>query len=206
MNAAWPGACDGRRRPPTLGRTDENRANSAKGPAFCFLNYLFFFKLKQKKKKRSKYDGAICVRLTKGDNDEPAKPRLQSGNSRPCGSSGPTSKNINFWKRGFFLSRVSAKKNWGVFFAFWGCFCAFWVCFCAFWGCFCAFGVFLFFARQRDFFSGGSFEKAYHTKTGNFRSARLRASSQAPSPATANKLFGFWVLAGACQRHGVGVF
>ena len=69
--------------------------------------------------------------------------------------------------RGIFFPRVSAKKNWCFFFVFWGCFCAFGGCFCSFWGCFCAFGVFLFFARQRNYFLGSFFSKAYHTETGN---------------------------------------
>ena len=94
---------------------------------------------------------------------------VQSGNSRRCWSSGPTSKNNFIFGRGhFFFARKREKKTW-VFFP------VFWRCFCAFRGCFCAFGVFfLLFARQRDFFFFFSFlPKAYHTETGNSRSVPL---------------------------------
>jgi hypothetical protein len=48
------------------------------------------------------------------------------------------------------LSRVSAKKKVGYFFAFWGCFCAFGGCFCVYGGVFVLFGcVFVFRAPAR---------------------------------------------------------
>ena len=95
----------------------------------------------------------------------------QSGNSRRCWSSGRTSKKLLVLKKRVLSFARKREKN-GVFLVFGFFLGAFFGCFFALGGCFCAFGVFLFFARQRDFcFFGIFFPKAYHTETGDFRSA-----------------------------------
>ena len=93
-------------------------------------------------------------------------------------SSGRTSKrNCLLEARGqVFSPSVNAKKKMGFFSRFGGVLCCWGGVFVLLGGCFCALRFFFWFSRVSAIFFFFFFSKAYHTETGNSRSAGNRAS------------------------------
>ena len=91
----------------------------------------------------------------------------QSGNSRRCWSSGPTSKKIFFLEEGSFFPARKRKRDFleGVFFRLLGVFWCFFGVFLRFWGVFLR-------------FLGVNFLKAHHAKTENSRSVGGRQNTE----------------------------